>query len=495
MKTTKSDKAKKNTHGKRPPKALRFFTYGVMTMLTIGITTFCLLLALGFRFDQQNLRFEQGGLIQVSSVPSGADVNVNDGQERYTTPGKSTLRPGNYTIQISKKGYTPWQKTVPLAASQVLWLNYIRLFPDKIDTEAMQEFASVSDSLPSPDRKWLAVVPSPESRELHIVDIADPTKPKLTTLALPDTQLTTGAAPGQLSIVEWDLDSRYVLVKFVSGDTTQYLRLDRTDAAKTVNISQKIQLNLSEVHFSGSNENLLYALDEGVLRRVDLGSDSISGALVTGVSAYELYGDDTVAYVASRPADDTSQMPYQQVGIYRASKDVEISRYPADKKLLIDYAEYYRREYLLVSYDTTIEVLRNPDETVGKKNNQVFQKITLPAPSQWLYFSSSGRMIVSQTGASATVYDLETTQQFTFKLETGAATPTKFRWLDEHHLYTTDGGKLQVAEFDGTQQRTIAEVKPGTPVTLSDNQKFIVSLSSPQDAGKVNLQRSKIQLD
>src|SRR5215213_3733994 len=90
---------------KRAQLALRFFTYGVMTLATVIITAVCVLIAMGYRFDRQNFTFEQGGLVQFKSTPEGATVRVSGQRQTVKTPNKANLAAGKYTIQMDLKGY------------------------------------------------------------------------------------------------------------------------------------------------------------------------------------------------------------------------------------------------------------------------------------------------------------------------------------------------------------------------------------------------------
>jgi hypothetical protein len=52
---------------KKAKLALRFFTYGVMTLATVLLTTLAVFYALGYRFNRDTFTFEQGGLVQFRS--------------------------------------------------------------------------------------------------------------------------------------------------------------------------------------------------------------------------------------------------------------------------------------------------------------------------------------------------------------------------------------------------------------------------------------------
>src|SRR5690606_25865776 len=99
---------------KRAKLAIRFFTYGIMTLSTIVLTVVLIFVALGYRFDQRDLTFDQGGLVQFRSAPEGAAITIDGQRQSIKTPEKANLDAGQHTFGMDLTGYRPWQKTVSL---------------------------------------------------------------------------------------------------------------------------------------------------------------------------------------------------------------------------------------------------------------------------------------------------------------------------------------------------------------------------------------------
>jgi hypothetical protein len=72
---------------KRAKLALRFFTYGVMTVASAVLTAFLVFVALGYRLDK-DFNFSQGGLVQFRSFPNSANVTVDGKVQNFHTPDK-----------------------------------------------------------------------------------------------------------------------------------------------------------------------------------------------------------------------------------------------------------------------------------------------------------------------------------------------------------------------------------------------------------------------
>jgi len=481
---------------KRAKLALRFFTYGVMTISVVLISALCLLLALGYRFDRKNLSFSQGALIQFQNIPSGAEVYIDGKDQNYQTPGKSIVAPGTHNVSLYEKDYKTWSKTVQVSAGQLLLLNYARLIPNTISTTAAGSFDSVATTLLSPDHKLVAMQPETAKPAFAFIDVSDPTKPKTTTVTVPaDKYNVVANVTPVFTVLEWDLSSRYILAEYQAGSTVQFLRIDSTGHDPVINITDTYQLGIEQAHFSGGSANIVYERDGDVLRRLDLGSSSASGALVTGIESFSVFGSDTIAYTAvhqKNVADVATK--YQVVGLYHG-QDVPVHEYPAQDPLLFDYGEYFGHGYLAVSDQKTdtVDILEDPLQTAAKTTITI--TMTLPEAATWLDFSPSSRMIVAQTGNNVTSYDLEVSKQYTFKVPTDIQMTRRLTWLDDFYLMSDTDGLVRIVEFDGTNEHDIATTLPSLGLGLSNGDgTYLMSIGKNKTTSKFELQNSKLIL-
>jgi hypothetical protein len=61
---------------------------------------------------------QPGASFAISSNPAGADIEVN-GNFMGSTPSTIRLKPGDYTVVVSMKGYEPWQRKLHVTAGNV----------------------------------------------------------------------------------------------------------------------------------------------------------------------------------------------------------------------------------------------------------------------------------------------------------------------------------------------------------------------------------------
>ncbi len=479
---------------KRAQLALRFFSYGVMTLATVLLTALAIFYAMGYRFDQSTLVFEQGGLVQFRSTPEGATVAVDGKVQDFQTPGRANLTAGVHTIVMQLNGYREWQRTVSLAPGQLLWLNYTRFVPNSVSTLPLKTFQTLASVSTSPDKRFMLFQPKADQPDFTLADISNEKKPTYTSFTIPDSKLTkTNGSYGTLKMIEWDLGSRYIIMHQQNGSDNQWLRVDTSKPDNTVNITNLFGLSIGDLHFAGNNANVMYATTGGVLRRLDIGASDASAALVPDVTQFTVYGDGTVAFIAKRQSDPNNADSVQQiVGLYANNKEVDAQTYPVDSALAIAYGQYDNHIYLAVHKGNgNVQILRDP--AISSKETAEFASFNLAKPAQWLKMSNDGRMITAGYDDVITTYDLEIGKAYQSTLPfLGTSNVSPMSWLDDYYLWSDNGSRLHMVEFDGQNDREITTVAPGFDVTLSQNGNTLFSIGKNNDNGQYFLQASQL---
>jgi hypothetical protein len=483
---------------KRAKLAIRFFTYGVMTVASVVLTGFLVFVALGYRLDK-DFNFSQGGLVQFRSFPSSADVTVDGKRQNFHTPDKLNIAAGQHAVTMALNGYHTWSKAVDLAPGQLLWLNYARLIPNSITTNTLKEYASVSTTLPSPDRHWLIMQLKSNEPDYMLVDYSDEKKPQYTDFRLPDGLFTKKDGKyGTFRLVEWDLQSKYVLIEHNNGDVTEFARVDRGKPADAVNLTKLFSLDIKQAHFSGSNANTIFAKTDDVLRRLDIGGPTASAAFVTGLRDFMVYGEDTIAFTQVQDKTTGDQATRQQiVGVYKGGKITPVREFGVDKQIKIAYNEYDNHSYLAITEGSTanVDVIRDATATGTSKEASVFAQFNIGEAARYLSFSNNGRMIVAQHGNEFGTYDIETAKTYLKTLSFGSKDTPQLKWLDDYYLWSDDGGTLRIFEFDGANDHEITTVAKGYDVMLSSNGKQLLSIGKNDVTHSVLLQASKLSLE
>jgi len=108
---------------------LRTIFWLVATFLFLATATLLVLWASGYKYNFKAHKFEKTGLIYLVSNPKNVKVYIDRKLVKEKTPARLRyILPGNYTVEIKKKGYFNWSKEIEVSAGKVKRLEGIVLF-------------------------------------------------------------------------------------------------------------------------------------------------------------------------------------------------------------------------------------------------------------------------------------------------------------------------------------------------------------------------------
>ncbi len=475
---------------RRPSKRVqlirRILTYVLMVVSIVGIASAVLLFVLGYHLDSEK-GLEQGALLQFNTTPTGATVSVDGAQLGSTTPNKSSVLAGSHTVMMTKPGYDTWSKTVNTPAGTLTWLDYVLLIPQKLTTETVATYPTLSGMLPSPDNKSILLQQRADQPVFELADISSP-QPNFTTLTIPAADYTVptiASAPNSFTLQSWDTNGRFVIVRHDYDNKTEWLVLDTQNVNNSKNITALLSVNLSEVHFAGTNGTLLYGLNSGAVRKIDLNALTLSAPLVMNVTTFSVYETSVITYIGKNDAGQSVAGVYQE-GDTQATV---LKTVPTNDGLHIATARYYNDNYVAISTGKDIEIYKGnyPHSSADTTSLRLFAQFSFADSVQTLSFSPQGEYVLAQAGGNFASYDVEHMQAYASALKTKTE-GSPLRWLSLAYIYTDADGALSIREFDGTNSHIINTVVPGYAATLSPDSHYLYSVGKAAD-GQMTLQR------
>jgi hypothetical protein len=472
----------------------RTLIYAFMTLSVLGIVSVLMLVILGYSFNRQDGRIEQGGLLQFASIPSGATVTLDDTQLGTLTPSKASVDAKDHNVQMNLTGYRTWQKAINVHAGGIGWLSYARLVPTTIKPESLRTFSKLAGSLASYDRKWIMIQDDAASPALTLANIESETT-RYSTVTIPSTILTPAAqpeAPQVFTLDSWSNDDGYMLVKRTyDTDKTEWLSVDRAHPDKTVNLTTMFAVNASNVIFGSNNGRDLYIQTDDIVRKINLDAQTLSRPLASNVDTFSIFDNTTVVYV-TKP--DTAHNNDRHVGYVTDSMSAAetIWSYPeATASLHVAFGEYYGKQYVAVTHDTTLDLFSGtlPRGTT-KANLRPEMSSTLTAPATYLSISRNGRFAVAQLPDGYTTYDIELQKTDSTVFKQPAVIQRKLPWLDDYIILSDRGNMLRFYEFDGSNQQDIMPVIEGQAASLSNDNKYLYGFVQTKDG--ISLDRAKL---
>lgn len=103
------------------------FSRTILIVFFFIVLVVIIAIARGYRINLAEKTVTSTGIISLSSAPNAAKIFVND-ELRGVTNTNVTLPPGEYSLRISKEGFTEWNKNVTLLGEIVLSFEAV-LFP------------------------------------------------------------------------------------------------------------------------------------------------------------------------------------------------------------------------------------------------------------------------------------------------------------------------------------------------------------------------------
>ena len=256
-------------------------------LLILSISTFLIFQARGYKLDFKNKKIEKTGIIAVSSLPTGAAVYLNGHLTSATNTNLADLVPGEYSLKVTKAGYSHWEKKIQVEAELVTPVD-ITLFPSVPDLSPLT-FTGIINPQISPDRqKIVYAIKDGENSGLWVLDLAD--KPLIFSKDPKQIAKDTTTLSFSSSDFSWAPDSKSIVSilqessKTGSENTRTYLlsadqlnndrladitnTIDRTrkawDEDKILKDQDRISrlINKDAVSLASSSANIIWSPDE-----------------------------------------------------------------------------------------------------------------------------------------------------------------------------------------------------------------------------------------
>lgn len=471
---------------KKIKTAFRYFGYFIMTIMTIITTVVLIYLAKGYRFDRQTGHVVKDGLMLIDSGPVSATTTINS-KIYSSTPGRYTLRAGDYKVNLSQKGYRNWQKNINITGSKVEWIYYPRLIPTNIETVPAFSVKNPEIISASQDDKTLFVRTKNDSSKLGLAyPLSAINKPR--TIAWPTKKvITKGKNIGKFSVAEWALDNKHVMLKHVLGSKTEYLNVDTTKPNAVTNLTATIGKKIKQPHFRGGSSSQIYTIikdktGNNNLYLYNLKSLKTKPALLLkNVQKYVPYGNDMVLFAVKK--GDKSQAGILNKGHKNV---VKTHNYKAEQKFVLGYREYSGDKYFVIgsSDQPQANIYKNPLD--NNKKFKPFAVLAIQSPHQ-IDFSTNSQFVSVQDGNHFAVFDFDADRSYAYDSSLNLNKTQVAQWMDSGHLLVNKNGKVYMWDFDNTNLQLLGQSKPKFNVVFANDyaQMWTVGKSSVNTKAEV----------
>src|SRR3989344_8409096 len=178
----------------------------------------------GFKPDFKSGQIKRTGIIVASSIPTGAQVYLDDRLTSATNTNIGFLEPKTYKVKIEKDGYTTWEKEVEVKADLATEIKTL-LFPLAPKIKPLTSTGAASPSL-SPDSSKIVYGTSGERGGVYLLLMGQTPLPfRQDTRLLAKNQ---GSFDFSKATYHWGPDSKQVIAQFANekNEATANLLID-----------------------------------------------------------------------------------------------------------------------------------------------------------------------------------------------------------------------------------------------------------------------------
>lgn len=429
----------------------------LMTITAILMVVILVFVVSGYWINE-NFEMARSGMLQISSMPTGATVTIDEDALSQHTNTSRVIPAGEHTVRIEKDGYDSWSKTVTVKDGLLYRLHYPRLFLNerelenvpleynakKVSISPKREYALLIDGT----NKWALLNLDEEKNTIKQIDLA--------------VAFSKNVFSREITSIEWNNDQNKVLIGLIAEpEKTDWFLIDLSDVKRSVNISDEFGVGFSQIKMANGSSDVLFALRNGNLQKINLSNKSISAILAENVNNYRSCGDGIIF-----TAKDQAEKKY--VGELKFNKDETKTLLEVDNDNAIAFSSRFYD-------DDLITILDGDSLKVFKRDNLGEAKLDLklsfvPDSVKMGHF---GEFLVLRKDNQLVTLDMEseTLREWTVENQ-------NFGWLDDDMVYAVVDGELIVYDYDGLNRRSVTkDVNEKFPVVVV-NDKWLYYMSN-----------------
>ena len=434
-------------------------------VVAVIITVIVLALLVSGYWLNSNFEIERNGMLQISSVPTGASVEIDDQASSWLerTNSSKILASGSHTVKLTKEGYDSWSKEVNIAEGLLYRLHYPRLFLQKRQLESIIDTSKYTSASISSDHNAVLLINNTSEWTYLNLDTDNPTPRKInvselfSSVSLAD-DAKVGLFTGEILDLDWDYDASHVLIKTRSGESTEWVLLDINNVTKSINLTKEFGADFSRIEILDNNSNSLIAIQNHNLHKIDVSGRSLSAVLVEGVVDFDHYNNEIVFSAQQHSTESSEDTRGYYVGYLKLGDREATVLEKTSAPVQVAIGKFYDSKYIAVLDNNIVTVHQNDNYEDAISNYE------LSFSPEDIEVGHNGEYLMLIKDLTIATLDFEANSVRQWEIE------DHFGRLDNDMLYTVSNGDLIVYDFDGLNRRIIAHnVSSHFPVTITSD--------------------------
>ncbi len=449
-------------------QSLRIIVSECFMVLAVAITVIILAFVVSGYWVNGDFKIERQGMLQISSLPTGADVFV-DGQTAWNqrTNTSKVLSAGEHTIELKKEGYDSWARTVSITEGLLYRVHYPRLFLLERKKQEVFDMSSATYATVSPNREQMLIADN--TTEWQILDLTqEKLEPKTIEVSSYFTSVSlapgadNGLFNGKIISADWSSNNERVLIKASIDDKYEWVVVDIKNPSGSTNLSKLFNADFSKVSIYDDSASNFIALLNNNLHKINLNSRQISAVLAENIISYDHF-DSEILFSAKEKAEDEK---YYVGLLNNHNEKPEVIKQTVNKPL-VTLSRFYDDKYITILDGLQLEIIE-------KNSRRQFLEKTISQEASEIAVGHAGEFQTALSNNNIVTIDMEAKNVVEWSIE------GNFGWLDSDMIYIVNNGELSVCDFDGLNHRTLSRnVSSHFPVTVTGD-KWLYYVSDNQ---------------
>jgi hypothetical protein len=437
--------------------------YLLLGLTLVGFTIVLVAYGNDYTYNFTTHKIIQKGHVIIDSVPSNGHVTADGHQLKKKTPYQAAYNVGGHMFSVNLPGYWPWQKSLSVVAGQVSLAQYVILIPKNPITTDLDTRVQITAQAVSKDHRHLAYITGGTNAAVYTVDLGNDSPVKIYA-----PKAATPAAPAeQLTDVAWSSDSSHLLITGTVGGQPEEL-LESANGGTPINLTQQYGFSFSGIEFSSSNWQQLYWIAPDGLRRLDVGSQTVSNVLAANVDQFWII-QNRVLYIQ----DVDSERSLWSIDSNNHTQEL-VEALPASTTYSVAYSTFLGVDELaVVPASTGTGTLYTGTFGSTPIAKTIAHNVTSAS------FSPDGHLLLFSSPTLLVTYDVNQSElqnkliDYTITDQPGQL--VSYSWFDNYHLLLDRSGELYWSEYDSTNRIDLGLAYGGFPGYGTSDDKSIVT--------------------
>lgn len=438
-------------------QSIRIIVSELFMVIAVIITVAILALVVSGYWLNSDFKVERQGLLQISSIPTGADVEI-DGNSSWLqrTNTSKVLSSGLHKIVLTKDGYDSWSREIKISEGLLYRVHYPRLFLNDREKETIYSAPATTFATVSPNHNFLLLVNKTTEWELINLDSEKQNIKKIDVGSVfSNVSMANGATAGlftgEIISADWDANNEHILFQIKDNEKTTWTLLNINNIENSVDLTKEFNADFTRVKIFDNSASKLLAVTGGNLHRIDVNGRQISSVLVEDIQDFDFY-DDEIFFSAAK----SSNSYYVGISKINDNKITELleTKIPAE----VAISKFYDDKYLVVLLDNVVTLYKKDDfvEVLSRALEFLPKNIKVGGDGEFFNMSID-KQIASLDMEAMNIREWEVSS-------------SNFGWLDGSMIYSVKDGELTVYDFDGLNARNLSKnVSERLPVTITSN--------------------------